>query len=326
MPAQTEDRVAVVIEDDDDIRALLATTLGQGGFTVHAAGNGHDGVALVRRHDPVVTTLDISLPDIDGFEVARRVRTFSDAYIVMLTARAEEIDTLIGLDAGADDYLTKPFRPRELRARIEAMLRRPRLVSRATDAPAAGTTTGAGAPAGAGAGAGAPAASGVAAEGVAAGVSAEIPAPSSPAAGLGAASDAGAFDHTSAGAADAVADRTATDPHREHPEDVHVHNGLVIDAAARMAELAGEPLHLTRSEFEILLSLLVARGRVLSKADLVRELWAESYDTGLDTTEADRRAIEVHVANLRRKLREDAVSPRFIQTVRGVGYRLAAAR
>ena len=78
----------------------------------------------MREHEPILTTLDISLPGIDGFEVARRIRSFSTTYIIMLSARDEEIDTLMGLDAGADDYLTKPFRPRELRARIEAMLRR----------------------------------------------------------------------------------------------------------------------------------------------------------------------------------------------------------
>ena len=121
-----EPRAAVVVEDDGDIRDLLVSVLTQAGFAVHAAGTGTAGVELVRAHCPLVTTLDVSLPDIDGFEVARRVRTFSGTYIVMLTARDEEIDTLMGLDAGADDYVTKPFRPRELRARIQAMLRRPR--------------------------------------------------------------------------------------------------------------------------------------------------------------------------------------------------------
>src|SRR5690606_36629929 len=86
--------------------------------------------------EPVVTTLDISLPDFDGFEVARRIRAFSDTYILMLTGRGDEIDTLMGLEAGTDDYVTKPFRPREIRARIEAMLRRPRALT----VPAAATT------------------------------------------------------------------------------------------------------------------------------------------------------------------------------------------
>src|SRR4051794_11673862 len=123
MPA-SPDRVAVVIEDDADIRNLLEAILAQAGFTCHVADDGASGIDAVREHQPILTTLDISLPGIDGFEVARRIRAFSSTYIVILSARDEEIDTLMGLDAGADDYLTKPFRPRELRARIEAMLRR----------------------------------------------------------------------------------------------------------------------------------------------------------------------------------------------------------
>src|SRR4051794_34620314 len=117
-------RVAVVIEDDADIRNLLRAILTQASFTCHATETGAEGIDAVRMHQPIVTTLDISLPGIDGFEVARQIRAFSSTYIIMLSARDEEIDTLMGLDAGADDYLTKPFRPRELRARIEAMLRR----------------------------------------------------------------------------------------------------------------------------------------------------------------------------------------------------------
>ena len=119
-------RVAVVIEDEPDIRSLLADVLEQAGFVVHPAGTGLEGIELVREHDPVVTTLDVSMPGMDGFETAKRIRAFSHTYLVMLTARADEIDTLQGLQSGADDYITKPFRPRELRARIEAMLRRPR--------------------------------------------------------------------------------------------------------------------------------------------------------------------------------------------------------
>ena len=118
------ERIAVVIEDDADIRNLLDAILGQAGFTCHTAATGTEGLEAIREHDPILTTLDISLPGIDGFEVARQIRSFSSTYIIMLSARDEEIDTLMGLDSGADDYLTKPFRPRELRARIEAMLRR----------------------------------------------------------------------------------------------------------------------------------------------------------------------------------------------------------
>lgn len=241
---------AVVIEDDGDIRFLLEVTLGQAGFAVTSAATGREGVAAVREQEPVVTTLDISLPDFDGFEVARRIRAFSDTYILMLTGRGDEIDTLMGLEAGADDYVTKPFRPREIRARIEAMLRRPRALT----APAAATT---------------PAA----------------PEPAS--------------------------------------DDVFVHDDLRLDRAARVVELAGRNLELTRSEFDILAALLASPRRVLTKSELARAVWADSYDTGVEPTEADHRSIEVHVANLRRKLGEDASHPRHVETVRGVGYRLA---
>src|SRR4051812_12409063 len=121
-----DQRVAVVVEDDADIRDLVSAVLGSSGFDIHAAATGTAGIEAVREYRPAIITLDLGLPDIDGFEVARQVRRFSDTYIIMLTARAEELDTLLGLETGADDYLTKPFRPRELRARITAMLRRPR--------------------------------------------------------------------------------------------------------------------------------------------------------------------------------------------------------
>jgi CheY-like chemotaxis protein len=122
----SEARVGLVIEDDQDIRELVRVVLSQAGFDVHVASTGSAGVNSARELNPDVITLDLGLPDIDGFEVARQIRKTSDAYIIMLTARAEELDTLMGLEAGGDDYLTKPFRPRELRARVEAMMRRPR--------------------------------------------------------------------------------------------------------------------------------------------------------------------------------------------------------
>lgn len=255
-------RVAVIVEDDDDIRVLIETTLRQAGFEVHTAASGGDGVALVRDHDPTVTTLDISLPDIDGFEVARQIRAFSDTYLIMLTARAEEIDTLLGLEVGADDYMTKPFRPRELRARIQAMLRRPRQM------PV--TVPGAQPPAG-----------------------------------------------TPGGMADAAA-ATAVD-------STLAHRGLEVDIATRQVELDGEPVHLTPSEFALVVALLAGGGRVLSKTQLVRELWSEDYDGGMPVTDSDKRTVEVHMANIRRKLRENPASPRFFETVRGVGYRRTTA-
>ncbi|TQK19395.1 response regulator receiver domain-containing protein [Microbacterium sp. SLBN-154] len=112
---------AVVIEDEADIRSLISLVLESAGYNVHAADNGLDGVELVRRVSPEVVTLDISMPGIDGYETARRIRRFSDTHIIMITAFVQESDAQEGLDAGADEYLRKPFRPRELRARIEAL-------------------------------------------------------------------------------------------------------------------------------------------------------------------------------------------------------------
>ena len=118
--------VAVVVEDDDDVRHLVEAVLSQAGFDVHGAASGREGVEVVRSQKANVVTLDVGLNDIDGFEVLRRIRQFSDAYVVMLTARTDELDTLTALHTGADDFMTKPFRPRELRARVAAMMRRPR--------------------------------------------------------------------------------------------------------------------------------------------------------------------------------------------------------
>ncbi|MFE7404751.1 response regulator [Isoptericola sp. NPDC057559] len=249
----TVERTAVIVEDDPDVRDLLDVVLTQAGFATATAGSGLEGVELVRRTDPLVTTLDVSLPDIDGFEVCRRIRTVSDTYVVMLTARTDEIDALMGLDAGADDYQTKPFRPRELRARIEAMLRRPRRPV----LPAA-----------------------------------PLPAPA-PVVGLAAA---------------ALSDTIVSD-------------GLVVDVAGRTVVVEGRAVHLTRSEFDLLAALGGTPGRVLSKDALVRVLWGDEYDTGTRVADPDRRSVEVHMANLRRKLGDDPSEPRWIRTVRGVGYR-----
>ncbi|MDQ0924749.1 two-component system OmpR family response regulator [Pseudarthrobacter sp. W1I19] len=247
-------RVGLVIEDDHDIRELVRTVLTQAGFDVTVASSGAEGVLTAKTLNPDVITLDLGLPDIDGFEVSRQIREFSDAYIVMLTARTEELDTLIGLESGADDYLTKPFRPRELRARIAAMMRRPRSGSESAEA------------------------SGV------------------------------------EGSADAAA----------HPDrGNYSHNGLELSYASRTVTVDGTEMNLTRTEFELLHALLEAGRTVRTKADLVRRLRDEDYDVGGYISEADERSVEVHMGNLRKKLGDSPQKPRWLQTVRGVGYRLA---
>jgi len=250
--------VAVVIEDDADVRNLLEGVLTQAGFEVHSAVDGRTGVDVVRSKQANVVTLDIGLPDIDGFEVLRRIRNFSNAYVVMLTGRTEEPDLLSALNAGADDYIAKPFRPRELRARVAAMMRRPR---HEADGQNPSTSWG------------------------------QTPAPAA---------------HAEPG--------------------VLQHNGLLLNHRTRTVEIKGQPLGLTRSEFDLLHVLLKGGGAVCTRADLVRAVRGEFYDRETYISEADERAVEVHVGNLRRKLKEDQLSPRWLQTVRGVGYRLAPRR
>jgi DNA-binding response OmpR family regulator len=120
------ERKALVVEDDADIRELISLTLATQGFSVTAVENGLAGVDAVREHDPDLITLDLGLPGIDGIEACRRIREISDAYVVMITARDDEVERLVGLETGADDFIAKPFNPRELQARVKAMFRRPR--------------------------------------------------------------------------------------------------------------------------------------------------------------------------------------------------------
>lgn len=260
----------MVIEDDADVRNLLAAILSEAGFNCVTAATGIEGINAVRDHRPVLTTLDISLPGIDGFEVARRIRGFSNTYVIMLSARNEEIDTLMGLDAGADDYLTKPFRPRELRARIEAMLRRYR-----TSGSSAGEVR-----------------------------------------------PTRAEKSTGANP-DAIPQPVLVDDQVDDAGWLS-HNGLRINADMWLCDLDGAPVELTRSEFDLLLTLMEGNRRVVSKDTLALELRGES--PGGYVSDSDRRAVEVHMANLRRKLNDSVSSPRYIETVRGVGYRLAEPR
>ena len=118
--------IAVVIEDDPDISEHLTRLLRQSGFTVQTSGTGADGVQAVRMHQPDLITTDPHRPGLDGLEAIRRIREFSDAYILIISTSNDQNDVLAGLEAGADDYITQPIRPRILRARVEALQRRPR--------------------------------------------------------------------------------------------------------------------------------------------------------------------------------------------------------
>jgi DNA-binding response OmpR family regulator len=134
---------ALVVEDETKLAELLGSYLERDGFDVAVVHDGLEAVATARAVDPDVVVLDLGLPGLDGVEVCRQLRTFSDAYVVMLTARSEEVDTLIGLSVGADDYMTKPFSPRVLMARVQAMMRRPRQPEKAADALEGARTFGA---------------------------------------------------------------------------------------------------------------------------------------------------------------------------------------
>ena len=125
----------LVIEDALEFQQMLQAVLVKEGWSVRIAGTGTEGLALARDESPTVVVLDLGLPDIDGVEVCRQLRTFTDAYVVMLTGRDDEIDKLVGLAVGADDYMSKPFSARELVARIQAMLRRPRVEASNTAQP-----------------------------------------------------------------------------------------------------------------------------------------------------------------------------------------------
>ena len=219
----------LVVDDEPPIVELVTGYLVREGWTVQGAADGIAALEAVRRFDPDVIVLDVMLPGLDGVEVCRQLRTFSDAYVLMLTARGEEIDRIMGLTVGADDYLVKPFSPRELVARIKALLRRPRTGRTAT--------TG-----------GTPA-------------------------------------------------------------------GLEVDQGRRLVLVDRAPVELTALEFNLLAVLARDPGIVVTRQSLLDQLWGSAFT-------ADDHLVDVHVANLRRKLGDDPARPRFVETVRGVGYRL----
>ena len=348
MESATSPRFAVVIDDDADIRQLLVDVLTQAGFQAIPTANGLDGVAAVRQFDPLVTTLDVNMPGMDGFETAKRIRAFSNTYIVMLTALEDEIDTLQGLESGADDYLVKPFRPRVLRARIDAMLRRPRVAGNQVavqPAPTAAVGHAASAPA-------------VPTQQPAAAAPApqpyqQAPLPQAPAqqAPLQQApphpvqhvpqaqmppapvqpqygappTRAISQEPVPQGAFQVVQPPgAASGPPPAEQSGWMEHNGLWLNIDTRVVRLRGGELELTRSEFDLLAALLQSNRRVRTKPDLALLLRGESYVTTYLVSEADKRAIEVHMGNLRKKLSENVNAPRWIETVRGVGYRLTA--
>jgi DNA-binding response OmpR family regulator len=226
----------LVVEDEKDLARMVQAYLERAGYDVQLAHTGPDAVAQARAADPAVIVLDLGLPELDGIEACRQVRTFSDCYVLMLTARDDEMDKVIGLSVGADDYITKPFSPRELVARVQAVLRRPRL--------SAGRTV-------------------------------------------------------------------------SGPEPARVFGDLKVDVEGRRVDLAGQPVDLTRTEFDVLAVLSARPTAAFSRRQLIDEVWDTAWV-------GDEHVVDVHVAHLRKKLGDDPTEPRYVETVRGVGYRMGA--
>lgn len=232
-PASSSLRV-LVIDDDQELCTLIGDYLTPLGYEVVTEHSGLSGVDRALAEEFHAIILDVMLPGIDGFEVLKRVRNQVDVPVLMLTARGEETDRIVGLEMGADDYLPKTFSPRELLARLRAVTRRTARASSPGDS--------------------------------------------------------------------------------EQKEEILV-GPLRIRMDTKAATLHGSPLRLTALEFELLASLARARGRVKSREQLIETVAERNYD-GLD------RSIDVHIWSLRKKLGDDPKNPRFIKTIRAMGYML----
>jgi DNA-binding response OmpR family regulator len=222
----------LVVDDEPKIRRIITSYLQEEGFDIAEASDGETALELIMGN-PDLVILDVGLPGIDGIEVLRQLRTRSDVPVMLVTARAEETDRLIGLSVGADDYVTKPFSPRELVLRVKAILRRSSLVSTAT-------------------------------------------------------------------------------------EDVMRFDALTVDLAAHAVKVDGREPDLTALEFDLLVALGSEPGRVLTRRQLIDHVWGWDFF-------GDERVVDVHIRNLRSKLSDDPSDPRFIATVRGVGYKFVGS-
>lgn len=230
-PVKSDQVKILVVEDAPEFQEILRIALETDGYRVSVVDTGEEALEHVRHFQPDVVLLDLVLPGLDGTEVCRQLRTFTDAYIVMVTGKDAEVDKLIGLAVGADDYLTKPFSPRELVARVNVLLRRPRMGS---------------------------------------------------------------------------IDQQAT--------LVRV-GDIELNTESREVSVDGEPLELTRIEFNLLATLGSNPKRVYSRQLLLETVWGDAW--------FDDHVVDVHIGNLRKKI--DANGVRHIKTVRGVGYRMALA-
>jgi len=223
----------VVIDDESSVQEVVRGYLEKDGYLVYVAGNGRDGLALAERAKPGLIVLDLMLPDVSGEEICREIRRRSDVPILMLTAKAAEEERVGGLALGADDYLTKPFSPRELVARVRAVLRR----TQGVEMPLVEVLS---------------------------------------------------FDD----------------------------GALEIDTVQHEVRRDGEAVELTPNEYRLLVTLARYPGRVYSRFELINHV--QGYDF-----EGYERTIDAHVKNLRKKIEPNPKNPRYVETVFGVGYRLA---
>jgi DNA-binding response OmpR family regulator len=283
------------------------------GFAVAEAASGSEALLSIKEYRPDIVTLDLNLPDLDGVEVCRALRKFSDAYVIMITARVDEIDELMGLEIGADDFIGKPFSPRAVQARVTAVLRRhrptpqrPTPLRRATDflpVEAGSASSGTHLPPRRRASDVAPEAAGSSSTGT-------YQPPRRRASDVG--PEAAGNSSTEA--------TVATGADHGRNDDTHVvrHGPLVVEVEGRTALLEGVELVLTRTEFDLLEALAGAPRRVWTRKALLTKVWGSEWPM-------DEHLVEVHIGNLRRKLGDKGREPRFIRTVRGVGYRMAPA-
>jgi DNA-binding response OmpR family regulator len=224
-------KTVLVVDDEPEIARLVRDYLQHGGFAVLSAADGETALELARTRQPDLVVLDLGLPGIDGLEVTRSLRHQGGVPIIMLTARDDESDRLVGLELGADDYVAKPFSPKELVARVRAVLRR--------------------------------------SEGLSA-----------------------------------------------QPELVRVGNEVELDIPRMEATIRGRRVDLTRTEFQLLVTLARQPGRIFTRAQLLDAVHGVAFDSY-------ERAIDAHVKNLRRKIEPDPRAPRYLLTAFGVGYRFA---